>query len=94
MRRDVGIYWRVIEENITLSELVNKDKWKKYQVFAGESAYSTMVMQQDHRIGFLYEKYDHVTNLGDMNDIYDIRYESFPISTITRNEYEAAFLTE
>ncbi|MGP1595116.1 MAG: InlB B-repeat-containing protein, partial [Treponema sp.] len=94
IRINVGIYWRVIEENITLSELVNKDKWKKYQVFAGESAYSAMVMQQDHRIGFLYEKYDHVTNLGDMNDVYDICYESLPIRTITESEYEAAFLTE
>ena len=63
-------------------------------MFTGESSYSTMVMQQDHRIDFLYEKYDHVTNLGDMNDIYDIRYESFPISTITGGEYEAAFLAE
>ena len=53
-----------------------------------------MVMQQDHRIGFLYEKYDYATNLGDMNDVYDIRYESLPISTITNGEYETAFLTE
>ena len=94
IRMDVGIYWRVIEENIGLSALADTTKWKKYQVFTGESGYSTMVMQQDHRIGFLYEKYDHVTNLGDMNDVYDIRYESLPISTITNGEYEAAFLTE
>ena len=74
--------------------MVDKNQWKKYQVFTGESGYSAMVMQQDHRIGFLYEKYDHVTNLGDMNDVYDICYESLPISTITNGEYEAAFLTE
>ena len=91
---DVGIYWRVIEENIGLSALADSTKWKKYQVFTGESGYSTMVMQQDHRIGFLYEKYDYATNLGDMNDVYDIRYESLPISTITNGEYETAFLTE
>ena len=53
-----------------------------------------MVMQQDHRIGFLYEKYDGTTTAMGMNDVYDIRYESFPISTITEGEYEAAFLTE
>ena len=94
IRMNVGIYWRVIEENIGLSALADSTKWKKYQVFTGESGYSTMVMQQDHRIGFLYEKYDHVTNLGDMNDVYDIRYESLPISTITNGEYETAFLTE
>ena len=94
MRRDVGIYWRVIEENIGLSALADKNQWKNYPVFTGESSYSTMVMQQDHRIGFLYEKYDKITQSGDMNDIYDIRYESFPISTITEGEYEAAFLTE
>ena len=94
IRMNVGIYWRVIEENISLSALANSSKWKKYQVFTGESGYSTMVMQQDHRIGFLYEKYDYATNLGDMNDVYDIRYESLPISTITNGEYETAFLTE
>jgi len=94
IRMNVGIYWRVIEENIGLSALADSTKWKKYQVFTGESGYSTMVMQQDHRIGFLYEKYDHVTNLGDMNDVYDIHYESLPISTITNGEYETAFLTE
>ena len=94
MRRDVGIYWRVIEENIGLSALADKNQWKNYPVFTGESSYSTMVMQQDHRIGFLYEKYDKITQSGDMNDIYDIRYESFPISTITGGEYEAAFLAE
>lgn len=94
IRMDVGIYWRVIEENISLSALADSTKWKKYQVFTGESGYSTMVMQQDHRIGFLYEKYDDVTKLGDMNDVYDICYESLPISTITNGEYEAAFLTE
>lgn len=94
IRKDVGIYWRVIEENISLSALADKNQWKKYQVFTGESGYSAMVMQQDHRIGFLYEKYDHVTNLGDMNDVYDICYESLPIRTITNGEYEAAFLTE
>ena len=94
IRMDVGIYWRVIEENIGLSALADGTKWKKYQVFTGESGYSTMVMQQDHRIGFLYEKYDDVTKLGDMNDVYDICYESLPISTITNGEYEAAFLTE
>ncbi|UTC51834.1 InlB B-repeat-containing protein [Treponema sp. OMZ 855] len=95
IRMDVGIYWRVIEENISLSALADSTKWKKYQVFTGESGYSTMVMQQDHRIGFLYEKYDHdVTYSTDMNDVYDIRYESLPISTITNGEFEAAFLTE
>ena len=94
IRMNVGIYWRVIEENIGLSALADSTKWKKYQVFTGESGYSTMVMQQDHRIGFLYEKYDHVTTLGDMNDVYDIYYESLPISTITNGEYETAFLTE
>ncbi len=94
IRMNVGIYWRVIEENISLSALADSTKWEKYQIFTGESGYSTMVMQQDHRIGVLYETYDYVTNLGDMNDIYDIRYESLPISTITGGEYEAAFLTE
>ena len=94
IRMNVGIYWRVIEENIGLSALADSTKWKKYQVFTGESGYSTMVMQQDHRIGFLYEKYDHVTNSTDMNDVYDISYKSLPISTITNGEYEAAFLTE
>lgn len=94
IRTDVGIYWRPVESGISLSELVNQSKWKKYQVFTGESSYSTMVMQRDHRIGFLYEKYDRETTAHDMNDVYDIRYENIPVSTITAGEYEAAFLSE
>lgn len=94
IRTDVGIYWRVIDPTISLSDLAAAGVWKKYQVFNGESGYSTMVMQKDHRIGFLYEKYEGNTRLGDMNDVYDIRYESLPIRTITGGAYEAAFLSE
>ena len=53
-----------------------------------------MVMQQDCRLGFLFEKYDGDTKASDMNDVYDIRYETLTLRTITGGLYEAAFLNE
>ena len=94
IRTDVGIYWRPITSGITLDAFVNKDSWKKHQHFFGESGYSTMVMQQDFRLGFLFEKHDGITGASDMNDVYDIRYESLTLSGITGGQYEAAFLSE
>ena len=94
IRTDVGIYWRPIMPGITLDAFVNKDSWKKHQRFFGESGYSTMVMQQDFRLGFLFEKHDGITGAADMNDVYDIRYESLTLSGITGGQYEAAFLRE
>ena len=94
IRTDVGIYWRPITSGITLDAFVNKDSWKTHQRFSGESGYSTMVMQQDFRFGFLFEKHDGITGAADMNDVYDIRYESLTLSGITGGQYEAAFLRE
>lgn len=94
IRTDVGIYWRPITSGITLDAFVNKDSWKKHQRFSGESGYSTMVMQQDFRLGFLFEKHDGITGASDMNDVYDIRYENLSLSGITDGQYEAAFLRE
>lgn len=94
IRTDVGIYWRPITSGITLDAFVNTGSWKKHQRFSGESGYSTMAMQQDFRLGFLFEKHDGITGASDMNDVYDIRYESLTLSGITGGQYEAAFLSE
>ncbi|MGP1458357.1 MAG: InlB B-repeat-containing protein [Treponema sp.] len=94
IRTDVGIYWRPVTAGMTLSDFANGSKWTKHQRFSGESGYSTMVMQQDCRLGFLFEKYDNVTAATDMNDVYDIRYETLTLNTITGGRYEAAFLKE
>ncbi|MGP1503506.1 MAG: sialidase family protein [Treponema sp.] len=86
--------WRPITSGITFDDFKKKDNWRKHQRFSGESGYSTMVMQQDCRLGFLFEKYDGDTKASDMNDVYDIRYETLTLRTITGGLYEAAFLKE
>ena len=91
-RNDVTIFWRTIEDNISLTDFVDGTKWQEKLIKSGDSAYSTMILQSDNRIGFLYEADGISTDYNSKG--YIIRYESLPISAITGGEYEAAFLTE
>ena len=88
-RNNVTIYWRTITENITLADFVNGSKWQQKQIHSGTSAYSTMILQKDGRIGFLYEYNAQGNPAG-----FDIKYKSLTIREITGNQYEAAFLTK
>ena len=88
-RNNVTIYWRTITENITLADFVNGSNWQQKQIHSGTSAYSTMILQKDGRIGFLYEYNAQGNPAG-----FDIKYISLTIREITGNQYEAAFLTK
>ena len=81
-RKNVTIYWREIPNGVTgIDEFVSAEKWKSYLVEDGESGYSTMAVQHDGTIGFLYERntrgYD-----------YDIAYKCLPIAVITGGLYQ------
>ena len=88
-RKDVSIFWRTIASDISLDDFVDKSKWHKKLIHTGTSAYSTMILQKDGRIGFLYEYNAQGSPAG-----FDIKYKSLTIQEITGNQYEAAFLTE
>ena len=88
-RNDVTIYWRTITADVSLDEFTKGSEWQQYQIHTGTSAYSTMILQKDGRIGFLYEYNAQGSPAG-----FDIKYKSLTILEITGNQYEAAFLTE
>ena len=88
-RKDVSIFWRTIASDISLDDFVDKSKWQKKLIHSDTSAYSTMILQKDGRIGFLYEYNEKGDPAG-----YDIQYKSLTIREITGGQYEAAFLTE
>nr|WP_315314710.1 InlB B-repeat-containing protein [Treponema denticola] len=87
-RKNVTIHWRELTNTaISINDFVSAAAWNShsYLVQTGDSAYSTMDVQRDGGIGFLYERntrgYD-----------YDIAYKNLPIDVITNGAYEAIFL--
>lgn len=85
-RKGVGIYYKEIDKNVdTVQEYVNgwsADKF--YLVQPGMSSYSTMTIQEDGTVGFLYEN-------RFWNDGYDIDYVNLNLETITNGQYENAY---
>ena len=87
-RKNVTIYWRELPNgSISVSDFVSASAWnsRSYLVQTGDSAYSTMDVQRDGGIGFLYER-----NTRGLD--YDIAYKNLPIDVITNDAYEAIFL--
>ena len=87
-RSKVTIHWRELTNNtITAHDFVSAATWNShsYVVQTGDSAYSTMDVQRDGGIGFLYER-----NTRGLE--YDIAYKNLPIDVITNGAYEAIFL--
>ena len=85
-RKNVTIYWRELPNTaISVSNFVSASAWNSYLVQDGDSAYSTMDVQRDGGIGFLYER-----NTRGLE--YDIAYKNLPIDVITNGAYEAIFL--
>lgn len=79
-RTDVSIFFKELENNHTYSsQEIARDWTKGIQISDKKSAYSTMILQQDGRIGFLYEE-----EPGD----YSIIYTSLSIEQITKGLYE------
>ena len=85
-RSKVTIHWRELPNTaISVSDFVSASAWNSYLVQDGDSAYSTMDVQRDGGIGFLYER-----NTRGLD--YDIAYKNLPIDVITNGAYEAIFL--
>lgn len=87
-RSKVTIHWRELPNGaISVSDFVSASAWHSYLVENGDSAYSTMAVQRDGGIGFLYERNTRGAGLD-----YDIAYKNLPIDVITNGAYEAIFL--
>ena len=87
-RSNVTIHWRELTNStITANDFVSAAAWNSYSyvVQSGSSAYSTMDVQRDGGIGFLYER-------NTRGHDYDIAYKNLPIDVITNGAYEAIFL--
>lgn len=84
-RSNVGIYYKELE---TLADFVSPDSvainWDgRHQSTVLSSAYSTMTLQQDNNIGFLYEEDTYGTNGGG----YTIVYKNYSIEYLTDSAY-------
>lgn len=80
-RTNVGIYYKELASRADFDEpSCFQSGWKKYAVSTTTSAYSTMVLDKDGNIAFLYE--ENLYNSG-----YDIKFQSLSLSTITENQY-------
>ena len=88
-RSNVSIYWKVLRSKSDLnapSDFTNG--WTKYEVSSTTSAYSSMVLDNDGNVAFIYEENAINTTIGSGNmDYYDIKFKSLPLSTITNGAY-------
>jgi sialidase-1 len=80
-RENVGIYYKVLASRADFDQpSCFQSGWKAYPVSTTTSAYSTMVLDKDGNIAFLYEENAY-------NNGYDIQFKSLPLSIITNNAY-------
>ena len=80
-RTNVGIWWKQISYNTTYnytSETISKTWNQGIQVSKISSAYSTMCMQSDNRVGFFFEEGPNE---------YCMVYVPLTLEEITKNEY-------
>ncbi len=81
-RRDVGIWYKEIIPNGIYSPIAFANDWTRgLQVSQTTSAYSTMTVQKDGRIGFFYEE-------NEKSNGYDLVYVPLTISEITGGKYK------
>ncbi|MCI6478127.1 MAG: glycoside hydrolase [Bacteroidales bacterium] len=89
-RSNVSIYWKVLRSTSDLdtpSDFTNG--WTKYEVSSKTSAYSSMVLDNNGDVAFIYEENAINTTIGGSGnmDYYDIQFKSLPLSTITGGAY-------
>ncbi len=89
-RSNVSIYWKVLNSTSELdapSDFTNG--WTKYEVSSTTSAYSSMVLDKNGNVAFIYEENAINTTIGGSGnmDYYDIKFKSLPLSTITNGAY-------
>ena len=87
-RQRVGIYYKVLASSSDYSSPAKiASNWDGvYQVTSLNSAYSTMVLQQDGRIAFLWEETTYCLNGGG----YTIAYDCYPLERLTSGKYRLA----
>ncbi len=84
-RENVGIYWKVLESETDYDEPSDFNKgWTGYQVTSNSSCYSTMVLDKNGNVAFLYEDEQITVSNG---TAYHIKFKTLPLSTITSNAY-------
>ena len=85
-RKGVGIYYKELTSNdVNVNGFING--WSQdnfYMIQQRDSGYSTMSIQKDGKIAFLYE--DRKENNG-----YDAQFITLDLKTITKGKYEMAF---
>ncbi len=88
-RANVGIYYKVLasESDYNSPENIAKDWDGRFQVSSLGSAYSTITLQQNGTIGFLFEEDTHEVNAAGG---YNIIYKNFTLEEITNNAYVLA----
>ena len=81
-RANVGIYYKELESGADYSTPANFAKeWDgRHQASSMGSAYSTMCLQKDSTIAFLYEESTYGAD-------YTIRYKNYTLEQITNNRY-------
>lgn len=88
-RSNVSIYWKVLNSTSDLydpSDFTNG--WTKYEVSSTTSAYSSMVLDNNGDVAFIYEENAINTTIVSKDmDYYDIQFKSLPLSTITSGAY-------
>lgn len=84
-RTNVGIYYKALgsKDEYSSPERIAKDWDGAFRVTRLASAYSTMVLQSDRRIGFLYEECTHCPFYKG----YTIVYRNFSVEDITEGKY-------
>lgn len=85
-RANVGIYYKelVSPADYATPEAVARDWTGRYQVSTLPSAYSTMTLQKDNALGFLYEE---ETYCNSSKGGYNIVYKRLTIEDITNGAY-------
>lgn len=80
-RNNVSIAWKPLAEGADFSEPNCFTSWGgRYQVCSGSSAYSTMVLTHEKRMGFFFEQ--------ELTGSYDGVYKNLPIDIITNGRYK------
>lgn len=87
-RKRVGIYYKALasEEEYLSSEQVATDWDGSMLVSTINSAYSTMIWQEDNNLGFLFEEETHGISSSQYGG-YNIVYDAFSVEEITDGEY-------
>lgn len=84
-REKVGIYWKVLESENDYDEPSDfSSGWSSYSVTTNYSCYSTMVLDKNGDVAFLYEDELISVNTGSG---YNIKFKTIPLATITSNQY-------